>query len=297
MTEPPGIAEAVTDPIGVTVGLISSIEAGLDHGAVEAVVTDVAGGRAKRRKLAQALAGRPAVLTDGRSPAPRVVGDLLIALVKAGATAISPPVCAGCGKVLRTQQRRDENWYCGVCGPVRLPCAGCGHVDRVHSRDRHRQPRCARCGPGGGDPVEIVAGIVTAIDPALPPGIVAAAVKAAATQAGKRHQLAWTLQDRPALLTGAGAETPVPSVLRLIDRLCDAGAAGIIRPRARSAAGSSPCTGRSTGAGYAGTAWPDPVPGPARGAAGSASPPPATPTGCRYVRTAWSATQPTLKSA
>ncbi|MGH3225044.1 MAG: hypothetical protein ACRDPY_41250, partial [Streptosporangiaceae bacterium] len=52
----------------------------------------------------------------------------------------------------------------------------------------------------------------------------------AAAQAGKRHQLAWALQDRPALLTGAGAETPVPSVLRLIGTLCDAGASGIVRP-------------------------------------------------------------------
>ena len=41
---------------------------------------------------------RPAVLADGRSPAPRAVGDLLIALRKAGATAISAPVCAECGK-------------------------------------------------------------------------------------------------------------------------------------------------------------------------------------------------------
>ena len=226
MTEPTGIAEAICDPLGVTAGLIT----GLDRSAVEAVVTTVAGGRAKRRKLAQALAGRPEVLTDGRSPAPRVVGDLLIALVKAGATAISPPVCAECGKTLRTQQRRGENWYCGVCGPVRLPCAGCGNIGRVHSRDRDGHPRCTRCGPGGPDPVETVARIVATIDPALPPGIVAAAVKAAASQAGKRHQLAWALQDRPALLTGAGAETPVPSVLRLIGRLCDAGATRIIRP-------------------------------------------------------------------
>ena len=223
MTEPTGIAEAIRDPLGVTAGLIAGIEPGLDRSAVQAVVTTVAGGRAKRRKLAQALAGRPGVLTDGRSPAPRVVGDLLIALVKAGATAISPPVCAECGKTLRTQQRRGENWYCGVCGPVRLPCAGCGNIGRVHSRDRDGHPRCTRCGPGGPDPVETVARIVAAIDPALPPGIVAAAVKAAASQAGKRHQLAWALQDRPALLTGAGAETPVPSVLRLIGRLCDAG--------------------------------------------------------------------------
>jgi hypothetical protein len=230
MADPAGIAEAVADPIGVTVALISSIEPGLDRDAIHAVVTGVAGGRAKRRKLAQALAGRPGILTDGRSPAPRVVGDLLIAMVKAGAAAVSAPACAECGKALRTQQRRGENWYCGACGPVRLPCAGCGDVARVNSRDRDGLPRCVRCGPGGPDPVGIVTGIVAAIDTALPPGTIAAAVKAAAPQTGKCHQLAWALQGRPALLTGAGAEAPVPSVLRLISELSDAGATGIIRP-------------------------------------------------------------------
>ncbi|MGH3183294.1 MAG: hypothetical protein ACRDOH_18755 [Streptosporangiaceae bacterium] len=137
----------------------------------------VAGGRAKRRKLAQALAGRPAVLTDGRSPRPRVVGDLLIALVRAGATVISPPACAECGKALRTQQRRDENWYCGVCGPVREPCAACGRLRRVRSRDRDGQPRCSRCPPDAGrDPVSLIAEVVAGVDPSLPAGAVTAAV-------------------------------------------------------------------------------------------------------------------------
>ncbi|MGH3238559.1 MAG: hypothetical protein ACRDOH_35935, partial [Streptosporangiaceae bacterium] len=106
--DPAGAAGAVADPASVTVALIVGIEPGLGRDAICAVVAAVAGGRAKRRRLAQALAGRPEVLSDGRSPAPRVVGDLLIALVKAGATVISPPVCAGCGKALLTQQRRGE---------------------------------------------------------------------------------------------------------------------------------------------------------------------------------------------
>ena len=76
----------------------------------------------------------------------------------------------------------------------------------------------------------IVTGIVAAIDPGLPAGTVAAAVTAAAAQAGQRHQLAWALQDRPELLTGGGAAAPVPSVLRLIDQLREAGASGIVRP-------------------------------------------------------------------
>jgi hypothetical protein len=229
------VSAVISDPVGVITGLITGIEAGLEPSQVQALVAGVAGGRAKRRKLAKALTGRPQVLTDGRSPAPRAVGDLLIVLVKAGATTISPPVCAGCGKRLRTLQRRGEDWYCGVCGPVRLPCANCGDAGRVHSRDRNGQPRCSRCGPGTGldsgrDPAGIVIEVVTALDPALPPEAITAAVNAAATQSGKRHQLAWAVQDRPALLTGEGAESPAPSVLRLMDKLCDAGATGILRP-------------------------------------------------------------------
>lgn len=225
------IPEVVSDPIGVTVGLITGIEAGMDHQAAEAVVVGVAGGRAKRRKLAQALAQRPAILTDGRSPAPRVIGDLLIALVKAGATTISPPLCTECGKPLRTLQRRGEDWYCGVCGPIRRPCASCGDLEKVHSRDRDGRPRCIRCPPDDGrDPVEIVVEVVAVVDPALSAGVVTAAVNAAAAQTGQRHQMAWALQERPELLTGAGAQATVPSVLRLIDKLCEAGATNIVRP-------------------------------------------------------------------
>src|SRR6266571_4808640 len=119
---------------------------------------------------------------------------------------------------------RREDWLCGVCGPVRQPCASCGATERVHSRDRDGRPRCVRCPPDQGrDPVEIVVEVVTAVDPMLPPEVVTAAANAAAAQAGQRHQLAWALAGRPGLLTGAGAEAPVPSVLRLIDKLCDAG--------------------------------------------------------------------------
>lgn len=52
-------------------------EPALDRAVAAAAVAGVAGGRAKQRKLARELAGRPAALADGRSPAPRVTGDLL----------------------------------------------------------------------------------------------------------------------------------------------------------------------------------------------------------------------------
>jgi hypothetical protein len=226
-----GLPDVLADPVGVIVALVAGAEPALSRTTVEDLVISVAGGRAKRRKLAGALAGRPAVLADGRSPAPRVVGDLLIALRKAGATVIAPPACAGCGKDLCTMQRRGQDWYCGVCGPRRERCGSCGSARPVTFRDREGQPRCGRCPPGDGrDPAAIIAGIVAAIDPAVPAGAVISAVQAVAARSGQRHRLAWALQDEPGLLTGAGARAPMPSVLRLIGMLCDAGATGIARP-------------------------------------------------------------------
>jgi hypothetical protein len=255
VTDPAG--GAVADPVGVAVALIAGIEPGMDSGAIRSVVTGVAGGRAKQRRLARALTGRPAVLRDGRSPAPRAVGDLLIALVKAGATAVSPPACAECGKALRTQQRRGEEWYCGVCGPVREPCAACGETRPVNSRDQDGKPRCHQCPPGDGhDPVALIEEVVAGVDPSLPAGTVAAAVVSAVPRPRR-----WCIPPAPA------------------------------------AAGSSTCTGRSAGNGCAGTAWPGPGPCPAPGAAGPANPRPATPAERRYARTAWSVTRSTSKSA
>ncbi|HEV8557736.1 MAG TPA: hypothetical protein VGR06_15235 [Actinophytocola sp.] len=143
---------------------------------------------------------------------------------------MATPGCTECGKQRRTLQRRGEDWYCGVCGSIREPCAGGDKVRRVHSRDRHGRSRCVACRPYGQDATGTVVGIVARIDPALPAGTVAAAVAAAVSQPGQRQQLAWALQDRPELLTGAGAEVPAPSVLRLIDLLCDAGSTKIVRP-------------------------------------------------------------------
>lgn len=240
------VPDRVADPIAVIIELVADHEPALDRAMIARVVTGLAGGRAKRRSLARALLDKPDLLAEGRSPAPRGVGDLLIALRRAGAVNISPPVCAGCGKPLRTMQRRGQHWYCGVCGPRREPCAGCGNTRPVHSRDRGGQARCTGCQPTE-DPIELVINVVASVDPAVPADAVALAARTAATQSGQRRQLAWALADRPDLLTGAGAEAPVPSVLRLIDLLIDAGARGVVRPAcphcARTIALLRPCGG------------------------------------------------------
>ncbi|MFD7064512.1 hypothetical protein [Streptomyces sp. NPDC059906] len=101
---------AVVDPIGLITDLVTDAEKELGAERIRAVGTAVAGGRAKSRSPAKALAMRPALLTDGRSPAPRAIGDLPIELPKAGASAIAAPVCAECGKQLRSVQRKGQDW-------------------------------------------------------------------------------------------------------------------------------------------------------------------------------------------
>ena len=78
--------EVLADPVGVIVGLVAGREPALDR----AVIARVAAGRGGRPGQAAPAGPGPRsdgrrVLADGRSPAPRVVGDLLIALRKAGA--------------------------------------------------------------------------------------------------------------------------------------------------------------------------------------------------------------------
>jgi hypothetical protein len=223
--------DVLADPVGMTVGLLSSIEPGLGKGAIEAVVLSVAGGRAKQRKLAQSLAERPGILTDGRSPAPRVAGDLLIALRNAGATVISPPACAGCGKHLRTLQRRGQDWYCAACGSRPGRCASCSQQRIIATLDRQGQPRCGQCPDRDDrDPLAVITETVSRIDPSLPAATITAAARQVFSRPAKLRQLAWVLENAPQLLTGDAARAPIPGVLRLIDELCDAGAQAVRRP-------------------------------------------------------------------
>jgi hypothetical protein len=223
---------AVPDPAGLITDLVIAADPRLAPGRVRAVIAAVAGGRAKSRRLAAALAGRPAVLADGRSPAPRAVAELLVALRAAGAQAISPPCCAGCGKELRSFQRRGQDWYCASCGQAGAePCAACGKVRPVFARDRAGQPRCAGCpDAGSGDPVAVICAIIAGLDPDVSAGTVAAAVRQAAPRPAYQQKLAGALEDHPALLTGEGHLAPLRAIPRFIEALHAAGVAGVVRP-------------------------------------------------------------------
>lgn len=128
--------------------------------------------------------------------------------------------------------------------------------------------------------------IVTSVDTSLSASVVSAAVVAVVPRAGRRYQLAWALQDRPDLLTGAGAHAPVPAVLRLIDRLCEAGAKAVVRPPCPPCGRKIPLVKPRDGSGSAATASPSLEPNHALAAEPSARPPPATAKAGRCVHTA-----------
>ncbi|HZW45070.1 MAG TPA: hypothetical protein VFF32_11885 [Dermatophilaceae bacterium] len=214
----------------VTAAVVAA-DPGVAGETVRLVVEHVGGGRAKRRRLAAAVIDDPSVLRAGRSPAPRVVGDLLLGLRAAGATGISPPRCAGCDREITSLQRRGDHWYCSPCFVHPQVCAACGHERQVAFRDRHGRPRCGQCPDHDTrDPVAVLVEIVTSIDPDLTAEAAATAITAITTKAAHLHKLVWVLDETPGLLTGEGAHAPFPMVLRLIDSLCEAGATVIRRP-------------------------------------------------------------------
>lgn len=222
---------ALLDPLGAVIAAVSAADPGVDPETVRQVVEHVGGGRAKRRRLATAVDDDPSVLRTGRSPAPKVIGELLLALRAAGATGISPPRCASCRREIASMQRRDAHWYCSPCFVHPQVCAACGCERQVAFRDRHGRPRCGQCPDHDArDPVGVLVGIITSIDPDLSADAAATAITATAFKTAHLHKLAWVLHETPQLLTGDGAKAPFPMVLRLIDKLCEAGATNVRRP-------------------------------------------------------------------
>jgi hypothetical protein len=222
----------MSDPAGLITQLVMEAGPGLGREQVREAVSAVAGGRAKSRRLALALAGRPEVLADGRSPAPRAVADLLVALHDAGSGETSLPACAQCGRKVRGFQRAGQDWYCSSCARTHdEPCAACGENRTVASRDRAGRPRCAKCPDDDGrDPVAVIHGLITVLDPGAGRETVADAVRRSAPRPSYQQKLAWALEENPALLTGDGHLAPLRAIPRFIEILDDAGIAGVVRP-------------------------------------------------------------------
>lgn len=196
-----GLAEALTDPVGTVTVLVRRVDPGLEKGMVRSVVERVGGGRAKRRRLAVELTAVPSILTNGRSPGSKVVGELLLALRAAGSKRISPPRCADCQDQITTVQRRGEHWYCASCYVRPEVCASCGNRRQVAYRDRQGRPRCSKCpDQDRHDPGTALVEAVIAVDPDMPAEAITTAIETTVSKQAHVQKLAWLLHDRPRLL-------------------------------------------------------------------------------------------------
>jgi hypothetical protein len=132
-----------------------------------------------------------------------------------------------------------------VSGVVQLPRPGLvlhslraarRTVRRVREHQAGLLPRPGRAATmqcpeaDGRDPVTVIHGIITGLDPHASRDVVAAAVRRSAPRPSYQQKLAWALEDRPGLLTGEGHLAPLRAILRFIEALHAAGVAGIVRP-------------------------------------------------------------------
>ncbi|WP_331763202.1 site-specific integrase (plasmid) [Streptomyces sp. NBC_01590] len=231
MTAPAMTEEVLADPVGFIVRLVSNVEKHLDADRIRGIVCTLVRTRAGRRNLAQALHDNPSLLRTGKPPAPFRVAKLLMAMHEAGAQDTALPRCGECGRPRPyVGSRSGGRWGCSPCFDKPAVCAGCHQQRRVVSRDRHGQPRCAKCPDTDGDPVKEFTRLITGLDPALDRDTVRTALERATKRPAGQRRLAWAVIERPELLTSTGYEAPTPAMLRFIGELVAAGATTVVKP-------------------------------------------------------------------
>ena len=133
---------------------VQGIDPDADRAAIRTAARRVAPGLARQRALIAAVAADPGVLSGRAAGAPvRTVLRLIDSLTEAGVTGMVRPSCPRCGRVVALVKWHDASWICARCDrTVRAaPCAECGAVREVSSRDRRGRPLCGSC--HGRDPV------------------------------------------------------------------------------------------------------------------------------------------------
>ena len=225
----------LTHPVEVITELVAAVEPGLDPEVVMTAVRGITVHLGHQRRLARALHEDPSLLTSGRPEGPPTIAQLIRVLQRRGAGNLALPACARCGRVaLLTQRDSQGQRVCGACDvtarqaakPVAI-CAVCGNTRRVTYRDRAGRPLCRYCPPERGlDHTAEIIGQICRVDSGLAEDRLRAVIERAVPSPGQRRQLAWDLEARPGLLTGAGVEGSTRLAV-LIEELVLAGACGI----------------------------------------------------------------------
>ncbi|AIG74332.1 Hypothetical protein AJAP_07075 [Amycolatopsis japonica] len=234
MTDPES-PRSLTDPVGVVLAIVGTVEPDLSSDVVEEAVRAVATSRTGHRQLARILETDPGVLLSGRTDGPPLVDRFIRHLLAAGASQVVQPRCPDCGRAAARMSHRDQqgrrvctgcrNRGSGIFEP--RPCSACGTVTRARHRDREGRPLCVRCPPEPGvDHVEVISDVIVAAAPGLDRGWLRTVILGVVVQPARQRQVAWELQDRPELLTGAAAEGTL-AVRRLAAALADHGVEGM----------------------------------------------------------------------
>ncbi|MGY2119768.1 hypothetical protein ACW9HR_38350 [Nocardia gipuzkoensis] len=225
----------MTDPVEVITELIIEIEPGLAVEAVRDAVQRTARQRARQQRLAAALVDEPALLTSARSEGPKTIGALIRRLQELGAVNVVNPACPHCGTQKPLAQRdRQGRGICGSCfnkaHETVGTCTRCGNQRRLTSQDRTGRPLCRQCRPDQNvDHTEVITKHIRCLDPTASPDDLRQLIETVVPQPFQRCKLAWALDDRPDLLTGAGAAGS-QRLITLIDALITHGIQSITAP-------------------------------------------------------------------
>ncbi len=140
-----------SEPGAAIAAIVAGAEPDLGQAGIAAAIVQAAPSRAQQRRLADALAGDPGLLTTGRPEGPPQIELLIRALRELGAQRLVLPRCAHCGQPRRLVQCDGSLRICSACDRRRRgaaePCAVCGNTGQVAYRDQHGRPRCTRCRP------------------------------------------------------------------------------------------------------------------------------------------------------
>ncbi|MBX7269580.1 hypothetical protein KIF24_28600 [Micromonospora sp. Llam7] len=225
----------LTEPGAVLVEVVADAEPLLDPAAIGSVIGQVAPTRAELRRLARALHADPGLLTSGEPDGPRLLQDLIGALLTVGARHVRPASCARCRRMRPLRRRLEDRLVCAPCANAaavrREACARCQRERRVDGRDGDGAPLCAACTrqQRGADPLgELVDGL-DRLGTGLPASALRELILAALPRPHQRRTVTADFAARPTALADNAAHGSHHLVL-LAEALIAAGATDVALP-------------------------------------------------------------------
>lgn len=116
---------------------IAAIESGLERATVREIVDRIVSKEVMGHRLLAQLAADPEMLTSGSSRMPLLLDRILLDLRAAGGSAIQPPGCANCGRMVLLSSRDGKGRICAACRRGQqqhsAACLECGRLQKRHA--------------------------------------------------------------------------------------------------------------------------------------------------------------------